>query len=83
MLAVLAVVPATAEAPAGPLGNSAGLTVAPGPGVGAVALAWTPATNAAAQSVWSARADGAGSRWHNAAAANTLAIDGLEAGGDY
>ena len=35
------------------------------------------------QSVWSARADGAGSRWHNAAAANTLAIDGLEAGGDY
>ena len=32
VLAVLAVAPATAEAPAGPLGNPAGLTVAPGPG---------------------------------------------------
>ena len=30
------------------------------------------------------RADGSGSRWHNAAVdADTLAIDGLEAGGDY
>ncbi len=84
VLAALAVVPATAEAQAGPLGNPAGLTVEPGPGVGAVTLAWTPAPNAAAQAVWSVRADGSGSRWHNAAGdANTLAIDGLEAtGGD-
>ena len=85
LLAVLAIIaPATAEAQAEPLGNPAGLTVAPGPGVGAVTLAWTPAPNAAAQSVWSARADGSGSRWHNAAGhAATLAIDGLEVGGDY
>ena len=84
LLAVLAGVPATAGAQGGPLGNPAGLTATPGPGVGAVTLAWTPAPNAAAQAVWSVRAAGSGSRWHNAAGdAVTLAIDGLEAtGGD-
>ena len=86
LLAVLAGVPATAGAQTEPglLGNPAGLTAASGPGVGEVTLAWTPAANAATQSVWSVRADGTGSRWHNAAGdAATLAIDGLEAGQDY
>ena len=84
LLAVLAALPAGAEAQGGPLGNPTGLTATAGPGVGEVTLAWTPAANAAAQAVWSARADGSGSRWHNAAGdAVTLAIDDLEAtGGD-
>ena len=82
LLAALAVAPETVAAQSGPLGSPAGLTAMPGPGVGAVTLAWTPAPNAAAQAVWSVRADGSGSQWHNAAGdANTLAIDGLEAGG--
>ena len=84
LLAALAVAPTTAGAQGGPLGSPAGLTATSGPGVSEVTLAWTPAANAAAQSVWPVRADGSGSRWHNAAGdANTLAIDGLEAGGDY
>ena len=82
-LAVLSVVPATAQAQAGPLGNPTALTATPGPGVGEVTLAWTPAANATRHLVWSLRYDGGDSGWHEAAGdAATLVIDGLDAGQD-
>ena len=37
--------PAQAQTPA-PLGNPADLTATPGPGIGEITLAWTPAANA-------------------------------------
>ena len=83
-LAILAVVPATAQAQAGPLGNPTALTATPGPGVGEVTLSWMPAVNATRHLVWSLRYDGGDSGWHEAAGnAAALTVSDLDAGQDY
>ena len=74
---------ARAQSPA-ELGNPTALTAAPGPGVGEVTLAWTPAANAAVHLVWAMRADGAGNRMQETGGDTAnLVIDGLDAGRDY
>ena len=88
LLAVLAVVPATARVEAqtapGPLGNPVGLTASSGPGVGAVTLAWTPAANATLHLVyWIADGDDGEIRWRLADAAGSATFSDLEAGREY
>ena len=81
--ALLLTPPATAQAqtPA-PLGNPADLTATPGPGIGEVTLAWTPAANAALHLVaWLPR-NGADYQWRLVGAGSATFSD-LEAGREY